>query len=141
MATGTNDAEGNTIFTAIPFDTVGKYELKVSEVDNKIANVTYDAKVFDVTVEIVNDNGVLKATVTKPEGGIKFKNTYTEPPTEAPTEAPTEKPTEKPKDPNNPDTGDRSNLGLPVVILMVSLMGILIVLILMKSSMKGKYRK
>lgn len=141
VATGTNDAEGNIIFTAITFDTVGKYELKVAEVDNKIANVTYDAKVFDVTVEIVNDNGVLKATVTKPEGGIKFRNTYTEPATEAPTEAPTEKPTEKPLDPNNPDTGDRSNLGLPVVLLMVSLMGILIVLILMKSSMKGKYRK
>jgi len=64
----------------------------------------------------------------------------TEPPTEKPTEPPTEPPTQKPTEPSKvPDTGDRSAIGGHTLLLMISLLGIFVVLLMMKSSTKGKY--
>ena len=54
--------------------------------------MTDDRTVYQVKVEVTDDNGTLKADVQLPEGGLLFTNTYTEP--SAPEETP--KPEETP---------------------------------------------
>jgi len=101
-ATARNDAEGKLVFSAIELKTAGKYVFTVSEVKGGVKGMTYDDTEYTVTVEVVNDNGVLKATVTEPEGGLVFKNTYKEP------------------DPTNPGTGDETPLFLLVGLMAVT---------------------
>lgn len=79
VGTGTNGADGKIAFTAVAFDTVGKYELTVSEENTGVKGMTYDTATFKVTVEVTDNDGVLSAKVTYPESGIKFANTYRKP--------------------------------------------------------------
>jgi len=141
VATGTNTADGKITFTDIVLFEVGSRMYSVVEVDSKDDNITYDDTKFKVGVVVTNEDGVLKAEVTY-EKDIKFSNTYTPDPTEPPTEAPTEEPT-KPSKPSTdvPDTGDHMRMDIPIILLVISLVGMIVVVVLMKSSHKGKYRR
>ena len=116
--TATNDAEGNVVFPNLEFTRAGTYTFTVSEVAGDEARVTYDKRVFTVTVEVTDDgSGKLSATVANdaPEGAMMFVNTYTPPATPhvtPPTQptAPTPSTTVKPNTTARPvpQTGDAS---------------------------------
>ena len=116
--TAANDAEGNVVFPNLEFTRAGTYTFTVSEVAGDEARVTYDKRVFTVTVEVTDDgSGKLSATVANdaPEGAMVFVNTYTPPatpPVTPPTQptAPTPPATVKPKTTARPvpQTGDAS---------------------------------
>lgn len=116
--TAANDAEGNVVFPNLEFTRAGTYTFTVSEVAGDEARVTYDKRVFTVTVEVTDDgSGKLSATVANdaPEGAMMFVNTYTPPatpPVTPPTQptAPTPSTTVKPKTTAMPvpQTGDAS---------------------------------
>ncbi len=102
VATARNDAEGKLAFSAITLEKAGKYVFTVTEVKGGVKGMIYDDTVYEVTVEVVNDNGQLKATVTEPESGLVFENTYKNP------------------DPSNPGTGDDMPLLLLVGMMVIS---------------------
>jgi pilin isopeptide linkage protein len=122
VATGKNNAEGSIAFSQIKLPTAGKYTFRINEVKGNNVNVTYDETVFTVTVQVTNDNGVLKAETVYPEGGIVFENIY-----------------EK-VDPNNPDTGDHSGIVVYAVILAASLLGMIVVLLAMNKPRRKAFR-
>ena len=113
-----NDADGNVVFPHLELASAGTYTFTVSEVAGDEARVTYDKRVFTVTVEVTDDgSGKLSATVANdaPEGAMMFVNTYTPPatpPVTPPTQptAPTPSTTVKPKTTARPvpQTGDAS---------------------------------
>ncbi len=83
IATGTNDAQGNVTFAPVSlnFSQVGKYEYDVIEVKGSLGGVSYDSTIYDLVVEVSDDeSGTLKAeyyfedSVTKQ---VVFHNTYT----------------------------------------------------------------
>lgn len=99
VATAKNTADGELVFSGIELNAAGKYTFEVCEVKGSVKGMIYDDTKYIVTIEVVNENGELKATVTEPKGGLVFKNTYKTP------------------DPTNPGTGDEMPL-----LLLVSLM-------------------
>ena len=89
VAIGTNDTEGNVIFTPekLTFSEIGKYEYDVVEIDNDLGGVTYDGIIYDLVIEVTDEdqNGVLEATYyfeDSTEKTVVFNNTYTTEPTE-----------------------------------------------------------
>lgn len=82
-----NDAAGSVAFPALTFVEPGTYVYTISEVNDKQANVTYDAATYNVVVNVVDDGqGNLVATVAYDDGTAPtFKNSYTEPPAPTPT--------------------------------------------------------
>ncbi len=86
-ATGTNDANGNVSFTPnkLTFSQVAKYEFDIVEVKGDQGGITYDPIIYDLVVEVTDNNGTLEAnyyfedSVTKT---VTFKNTYTVDPIE-----------------------------------------------------------
>ena len=102
VATAKNDAKGGLKFSGITLKEAGKYTFAVTEVKGSVKGMIYDNAKYTVTVEVVNENGVLKATVTEPESGLVFQNTYKDP------------------DPTNPGTGDDTPLLLLVGLMIVS---------------------
>lgn len=82
-----NDAAGSVAFPALTFAEPGTYVYTISEVNDKQANVTYDAATYQVIVNVVDDGqGNLVATVAYDGGAAPtFKNSYTEPPAPTPT--------------------------------------------------------
>ncbi len=102
VATAKNTAKGELVFTDIALNAAGKYTFSVTEVKGSVKGMIYDDTKYTVTVEVVNENGVLKATVTEPKGGLVFRNTYKKP------------------DPTNPNTGDDTPLLLLVGMMVVS---------------------
>ena len=102
VATAKNDAAGELKFSGIALSQAGKYTFAVTEVKGSVKGMIYDDAKYIVTVEVVNENGVLKATVTEPESGLVFQNTYKTP------------------DPENPGTGDDTPLLLLVGLMVVS---------------------
>jgi len=111
VATARNDAEGKLVFSAITLKTAGKYVFTVTEVKGGIKGMIYDTTAYEVTVEVVNDNGQLKTTVTGPEGGLVFRNTYKDP------------------DPSNPGTGDDVPLFLLIAAMVISGGAVVVLLI------------
>ena len=99
VATAKNNAKGELKFSGITVTEAGKYTFTVTEVKGSVKGMIYDDAKYTVTVEVTNENGVLKATVTEPEGGLVFANTYKTP------------------DPTNPGTGD--DMPLLLIGLMV----------------------
>lgn len=102
VATAKNTAKGELVFSGIELNAAGKYTFSVAEVKGSVKGMIYDNAEYIVTVEVVNENGVLKATVTEPKGGLVFQNTYKNP------------------DPTNPSTGDDMPLLLLAGMMVVS---------------------
>ena len=84
-----NDENGQFVF-AFPeqaFTKAGKYEYRVSEVDNGKTGITYSKEVYVVTVDVVDNNGQLQTTTTlKNTNGdiinhLEFVNIYEPQPT------------------------------------------------------------
>ena len=77
LQTVTNDADGKIKFEAITYKEAGNYEYKVREVKGDLKGITYDERVFDLTVNVTDDGtGKLVATINYPDGGIEFINKY-----------------------------------------------------------------
>ena len=92
ISTAKNEKNGAVTFDTITYDKAGTYEYNISEVlpkddDSKTDgiqkdNVTYDESVYQVTVEVTDDNaGHLSASVTykDSDGAPLFVNKYTKP--------------------------------------------------------------
>ena len=92
ISTAKNEKNGAVTFDTITYDKAGTYEYNISEVlpkddDGKTDgiqkdNVTYDESVYQVTVEVTDDNaGHLSASVTYKDrdGAPLFVNKYTKP--------------------------------------------------------------
>lgn len=128
--TAANDADGNVVFPHLEFESAGTYAFTVSEVAGDEARVTYDKRVFTVTVEVTDDgSGKLSATVANdaPEGAMVFVNTYTPPatpPANPPATPTTPTATVKPKTTARPlpQTGDASaGTAVPIAAATVGL--------------------
>ncbi|HIT91276.1 MAG TPA: hypothetical protein IAC41_12805, partial [Candidatus Merdenecus merdavium] len=77
VATGTNNVIGNIDFTSITYTEAGTYHYTVKEVAGTLPGITYDETSYEVTVEVTDDGeGALVATITYPEDGIVFNNSY-----------------------------------------------------------------
>lgn len=64
-------------FNGVVYDAPGIYDYMVSQVQGKAEGVFYDGRMYTVHVEVDYDaEGVLRATVSYPDGPIAFKNTY-----------------------------------------------------------------
>lgn len=70
-----NKADGSVQFDAIPFDKAGTYEYTIEELNDKQKGITYDTKVYHVTIKVTdNGEGSLKAEVTGDKA--VFSNSY-----------------------------------------------------------------
>jgi pilin isopeptide linkage protein len=97
--------------------TPGDYYFKAEEVNGGAARWTYDtaAHIVKVTVSKGSD-GALKATVSYPDGGVEFKNSYTPPGSSGSSETPPTPPTtpaEPPATPAEPPAEPPANGTLP----------------------------
>ena len=118
------------VFPHLEFESAGTYTFTVSEVAGDEARVTYDKRVFTVTVEVTDDgSGKLSATVANdaPEGAMVFVNTYTPPatpPVNPPATPTTPTTTVRPKTTARPvpQTGDASvGTAMPIAAATVGL--------------------
>ena len=113
------DQNGKAKFTlTFTEDDIGNtYTYKLTEANGGKANVTYSAAEYTVTVAIsLNENNQLFAKLTQNGANVTeivaaFENVYNYTPT--------------PDAPNNPQTGDNTNLYLWFALLFVSCGGIL----------------
>ena len=80
VATGTNDANGNVVFSGISFDEVGTYNFLVKEVaDPERGEIDFDTNEYEVTI-VVKDNGEGQLVVESDTSSeVIFKNKYNEP--------------------------------------------------------------
>ena len=93
----TNDAQGNVAFPHLLFTEPGTYTYELCELNDGQEGVTYDERVYVVTVTVTDDGlGHLSAEVSMDaaDGALTFTNTYTPPVT--PEEPPAPKPPTKP---------------------------------------------
>ena len=75
LQTVKNDVDGKIQFGTITYNNVGTYKYKLKEVKGSLEGITYDERVFDVTVNVTKDeNGKLVATAVYPEGKVVFEN-------------------------------------------------------------------
>ncbi|MBQ9968623.1 MAG: VWA domain-containing protein [Oscillospiraceae bacterium] len=68
-------------FDEVELSVAGAYYFVVREVKGSAANVTYDSTVYNITVLVSNNNGVLEKTVTyrvgtEEKAEMEFRNTY-----------------------------------------------------------------
>ena len=75
LASAKNDAEGNVTFEEQTYSKVGTSKYRIQEVNNGLKNVTYDTKVVEATVEVVDNQAQLTPTVTYTNDAT-FTNTY-----------------------------------------------------------------
>ena len=80
VATGTNDADGNVVFSGISFEAVGEYNFLVREiVDENRGEIDFDTNEYEVTI-VVKDNGEGELVVESDTSSeVIFKNKYNEP--------------------------------------------------------------
>lgn len=93
----TNDAQGNVAFPHLLLTELGTYTYELCELNDGQEGVTYDERVYVVTVTVTDDGlGHLSAEVSMDaaDGALTFTNTYTPPVT--PEEPPAPKPPTKP---------------------------------------------
>jgi len=78
VETVTNKADGSFTFSPIHYAQVGDVTYTIREESGNVPGVTYTGaeKPVTVTVSVVDDNGVLKATADKENTAIGFENTY-----------------------------------------------------------------
>ena len=75
LASAKNDAEGNVTFEEQTYSKVGTSKYRIQEVNNGLKNVTYDTKVVEATVEVVDKQAQLTPSVTYTHDAT-FTNTY-----------------------------------------------------------------
>ena len=75
LASAKNDVEGNVTFEEQTYSKVGTSKYRIQEVNNGLKNVTYDTKVVEVTVEVVDNQAQLTPSVTYTNDAT-FTNTY-----------------------------------------------------------------
>mgnify|MGYP002623041621 CR=1 FL=1 len=80
VATGTNDADGNVVFSGISFEEVGEYNFLVREiVDENRGDIDFDTAEYEITI-VVADNGEGELVVESDTSSeVIFKNKYNEP--------------------------------------------------------------
>jgi len=120
QATGTNNAKGEIVFSDMTFSQPGVYKFTVKENKGMSWYMTYDRNSYEVTVTITDVEGVLKADVAYPNGGICFHNVY---------------------DPSGdiiPKTGDETPLTLLMGIASTSAMGLAALFVLWSKEKKRK---
>ncbi len=89
IGSATNNEAAYFAFDALTFTTTGVHTYLVKEVKGNASNVSYDNRIFTVTITITDENGVLadKVEITDESGApadrIRFENTYTPNPTTA----------------------------------------------------------
>ena len=79
VATATNKADGSIDFGTLEFKKEGTFTFTATEVvpSEPDPNMTYDTAEHTYTVEVVDNNGQLEATVTGEDGElVKFENEY-----------------------------------------------------------------
>ncbi|MEE8810173.1 Spy0128 family protein, partial [Lactimicrobium sp.] len=74
VATGTNDADGNIVFSTIHDVTYGSHIYTLKEVNQGLGGMTYDDNAYEVSVKVKEQDGVLEAVL--PETMPVFTNTY-----------------------------------------------------------------
>lgn len=71
----TNKADGSVQFKTLGFDKAGTYEYTIEELNDKQKDITYDTKVYHVTIKVTdNGEGSLKAELTGDKA--VFSNSY-----------------------------------------------------------------
>ncbi|MBE6778232.1 MAG: VWA domain-containing protein [Ruminococcaceae bacterium] len=110
-----NNADGLFVFAPLTFDKAGTFTYTVSEVKGNAEGVTYDDRVYTVTVEVTdNGDGTKSATVTSllenETADISFTNIYKPAP---------------PVQPESPQTGYAGQLAAWAAVLFVSGTGLL----------------
>lgn len=77
---GTNLKNGDVIFSqSLKFNNVGMYTFDISEVQGSLGGIAYDTNVYRLSVDVVDDNGVLNAAyhiVNTLNDEATFENTY-----------------------------------------------------------------
>lgn len=76
VAAAKNAADGTFTFENVSFEKAGTYNYTIVEKTSSIAGITDDISVFAVEIKVVDNGGVLEATVTYPAEGVEFKNVY-----------------------------------------------------------------
>ena len=127
----TNDAKGNVAFPHLLFTEPGTYTYKLRELNDGQEGVTYDERVYVVTVTVNDDSlGHLSAEVSMDaaDGALTFTNTYTppvtpeEPPAPKPPTKPDPTPAPKPARPSRPlsKTGDVTSDAIVATLVAVA---------------------
>ena len=127
----TNDAKGNVAFPHLLLTEPGTYTYELRELNDGQEGVTYDERVYVVTVTVTDDGlGHLSAEVSMDaaDGALTFTNTYTppvtpeEPPAPKPPTKPDPTPAPKPARPSRPlsKTGDVTSDAIVVTLVAVA---------------------
>lgn len=127
----TNDAQGNVAFPHLLLTEPGTYTYELRELNDGQEGVTYDERVYVVTVTVTDDGlGHLSAEVTTDaaDGALTFTNTYTppvtpeEPPAPKPPTKPDPTPAPKPARPSRPlsKTGDVTSDAIVATLVAVA---------------------
>ena len=101
-----NAADGKVLFDEIKYDEEGTYVYKLYEEKGKAAHVTYDSKVYTVTVVVEDLDGVLTVTSEQKAESFVFNNVY--------------------DNPEEVDTGDATRV-LPILTAMLLAAGYILV--------------
>ncbi|MFR6632033.1 MAG: Spy0128 family protein [Atopobiaceae bacterium] len=127
----TNDARGNVAFPHLLLTEPGTYTYELRELNDGQEGVTYDERVYVVTVTVTDDGlGHLSAEVSMDaaDGALTFTNTYTppvtpeEPPAPKPPTKPDPTPAPKPARPSRPlsKTGDVTSDAIVATLVAVA---------------------
>lgn len=127
----TNDAQGNVAFPHLLLTEPGTYTYELRELNDGQEGVTYDERVYVVTVTVTDDGlGHLSAEVSMDaaDGALTFTNTYTppvtpeEPPAPKPPTKPDPTPAPKPARPSRPlsKTGDVTSDAIVATLVAVA---------------------
>lgn len=129
----TNDAQGNVAFPHLLLTEPGTYTYELRELNDGQEGVTYDERVYVVTVTVTDDGlGHLSAEVSMDaaDGALAFTNTYTppvtpeEPSAPKPPTKPDPAPAPKPARPSRPlpKAGDVTSDAIVVTLVAVALL-------------------
>ena len=129
----TNDAQGNVAFSHLLLTEPGTYTYELRELNDGQEGVTYDERVYVVTVTVTDDGlGHLSAEVSMDaaDGALAFTNTYTppvtpeEPPAPKPPTKPDPAPAPKPARPSRPlpKAGDVTSDAIVVTLVALALL-------------------
>ncbi len=103
VATGINEANGSIQFSPLVVFTPGRHVYTISEVKGGALDITYDTKVYTVTVDVEQVGDDLAATINYPEGGLTFRNYFGD---------------------TTPLTGDNTPIGLLIALVLISGAGV-----------------